>query len=174
MKFKPFLDSFQGCFKNKCRYFAGLFFVYHIVLLLPITYSDSIAIAYINSLIVLFVILLLHCFVQPFENKWHNRFDAFLLLDLFFVNMLTTCNHFIIVWRVSTNQMNTAIPVLQVILMLAPVIIALGVPIRQYFSKKLKGYFANKTPQLETIDVNWPSRLLESNLVSSEPYRAIQ
>ena len=42
MKLKPFLDSFQGCFKDNCRYFAGLFFLYRILLvLIPIYFSDG-------------------------------------------------------------------------------------------------------------------------------------
>ena len=35
LKLMPFLDSFQACFKDRHRYFAGLYFIYR--LLFPIT-----------------------------------------------------------------------------------------------------------------------------------------
>ena len=33
-KMKPFLDSFQGCYRDNCRFFAGLYFLYRILILL--------------------------------------------------------------------------------------------------------------------------------------------
>ena len=33
VKVKPLLDSFQGCFKDKYRFFSGMFYIYCIVIL---------------------------------------------------------------------------------------------------------------------------------------------
>ena len=42
MKLKPFLDSFQGCFKDNHRCFAGLFFLYRILIVLtPIYFPEG-------------------------------------------------------------------------------------------------------------------------------------
>ena len=38
-QFKPLLDSFQGCFKDRFRCFAGFFFCYHLVILVRFAIS---------------------------------------------------------------------------------------------------------------------------------------
>ena len=87
MKLKPFLDSFQGCFKDNCRYFAGLFFLYRILLvLIPVYMPGNIFWNIIAKEIILFLILIFHCLFFPFEKKWHNHLQTFLLIDLLMIN----------------------------------------------------------------------------------------
>ena len=93
MKMKPFLDSFQGCFKDNCRIFAGFFFVYRVLVFLPTVYTASITVVYMTAEGLLFLWLLCHCFVQPFQKKWHNQLDIFLLMNLLAVNTLTISNY---------------------------------------------------------------------------------
>ncbi len=93
MKTLPFLDSFQGCFKDNCRCFAGLFFVYKVLLLSPFMYTGDIAYDYMSSLILLFGITILHAYCQPFQKPWHNTLDIILLIDLLLINVLTL-NHY--------------------------------------------------------------------------------
>ena len=71
LKLMPFLDSFQACFKDKHRYFAGLYFLYR--LLFPIS---CILIEgpqhYYGYVICLFMfITFLHVFLQPYKKRWH-------------------------------------------------------------------------------------------------------
>ena len=87
MKLKPFLDSFQGCFKDNCRYFAGLFFLYRVlIVLVPVFLLGSIVWSAIARQIILFLILFVHCLCFPFEKKWHNHLKTFLLIDLLLIN----------------------------------------------------------------------------------------
>ena len=46
LKLKPFLDSFQGCFKDNCHCFAGLFFLYRVLVFLPMLHSQNIIKSY--------------------------------------------------------------------------------------------------------------------------------
>ncbi|XP_019854567.1 PREDICTED: uncharacterized protein LOC109583593 isoform X2 [Amphimedon queenslandica] len=89
MKLKPFLDSFQGCFKDNYRCFAGLFLLYHILIVLtPMYFSEG---TFWNITIkgtLLFLILLLHCLCSPFQQNIFNHLNSFLLINLLLINML--------------------------------------------------------------------------------------
>ena len=84
MKVKPFLVSFQRCFKDSCCCFAGLFFLYGILLVLipsMLVGGSSIVTDAIKGAL-LFIILLLHSICHPLVEKTHNRLDSFLLIIL--------------------------------------------------------------------------------------------
>uniref|UniRef100_A0A1X7UB66 Right handed beta helix domain-containing protein n=1 Tax=Amphimedon queenslandica TaxID=400682 RepID=A0A1X7UB66_AMPQE len=55
-------------------------------------------------------IILWHSMIRPFENKWHNYLDLFLLINLVLFNMLTISNYFISVWK-TDQEMYIGIPI---------------------------------------------------------------
>ena len=117
MKLKPFLDSFQGCFKDNCRCFAGLFFLYRIILvLIPIYFSDGKFWNIMTKEVLILCILLLHCMCAPFQKKFHNHIKSFLLIDLIIINTL----HFAPLN--SDNSTTTLVAVFQVVLMFLPLV----------------------------------------------------
>ena len=171
MKLKPFLDSFQGCFKDNCRCFAGLFFLYRILILLPMTYSESIDMYYINANIFLFLVLLVHSTIRPFENKWHNYLDLFLLTNLVLFNMLTISNYFISVWKTDEEMyIGIPIPVIQLILMLCPIIIILAIPIVYFTGGRIKILRNRHLERLDDLNSSFPARMLEDNIQMTESY----
>ena len=88
-RFKPLLDSFQSCFKDNFRFFAGLYFIYR--LSAQVTYGVAISpIQFYTAVeIQVIIMLILHASVQPYEKRWHNIVDTFLLADLAAINALT-------------------------------------------------------------------------------------
>ena len=117
MKLKPFLDSFQGCFKDNCRYFAGLFFLYRISLvLIPIYFSDGKFWNIMTKELLIFCMLFQHCLCAPFQEKFHNHINSFLLIDLILINtlLLAPLN--------SDNSTTTLVAVFQVVLMSLPLV----------------------------------------------------
>ncbi len=74
-KYKPFLDSFQGTFRDECRYFAGLYFLYRLLILLSFALWDNLLSFYVLNEILFVLMLSLHTWVGPYKNKWHNRLD---------------------------------------------------------------------------------------------------
>lgn len=82
-----FLDIFQGCFKDNRRWFAGLYFVLRLVLLL----------AYIQPLLrqlliqqILFVVFtFLFTVFKPYKDRRLNYLDMFMFANLAFINILT-------------------------------------------------------------------------------------
>ena len=92
-KYKPFFDSFQGTFRDECRYFAGLYFIYRLLILLTYALTVNLLSFYVLNEILLVLMLSLHSWVGPYKNKWHNRLDIFLFALLAVINGITLYNH---------------------------------------------------------------------------------
>ncbi len=79
---KPVIDCFQSSFKDHCRYFAGLYFVYRILLIAGIFAVKQSEIYALVSIFLL-VLLLVHSVLQPFKKHWCNVVNGiFLALEL--------------------------------------------------------------------------------------------
>ena len=92
-KFKPLFDSIQGCFKDKHRYFAGLYFVYRFLALVSyVTLSSSLIKYYTVLEIQLIAMLCIQAVVQPYKVNWHNTLECFLLMALAITNSMTLFN----------------------------------------------------------------------------------
>ena len=92
-KLKPFFDSFQGCFKDEYRFFAGLFFIYRLLALANYAITDSLTLFYTLLEIQLVITLIMHAVVQPYKQRWHNQIDILLLGFLVLINALTMYNY---------------------------------------------------------------------------------
>ena len=93
-KLKPFFDSFQGCFKDNLRFFAGLYFLYRWVGLLVYASTSSLSGFYTITEAVLIFILLIHAVAHPYETWWHNTVDALLLANLAIINGITAFEYY--------------------------------------------------------------------------------
>ena len=89
LKLKPLLDTFQSCFKDDFRFFAGLYFLYRLVGF--ITYASVLTITefYAYTEIVLILMLMLHAAVRPYAKRRYNVIDSLLLANLALINALT-------------------------------------------------------------------------------------
>ena len=88
-RFKPLFDSFQGCFKDKCRFFAGVFFLYRfLVSLIAAVATDVVTFHATLELLSVFM-LAFHAFSLPYERQLYNYLDTFIFGNLAFVNGLS-------------------------------------------------------------------------------------
>ena len=92
-RLKPVLDSFQACFKDNSRYFAGLYFLYRVVILSAYAFGKNSTHFYITIEVLLILMLGLHAVVQPYEKKQHNVVDALIFINLAIINGFTTFNY---------------------------------------------------------------------------------
>lgn len=92
-KLNPIFDSFQSCFKDKYRFFAGLFFIYRLSILTILTVTDSLTLFYTLLELQLVTTLVLHGVVQPYKQQWHNVLDIMLLGLLGLINAMTMYNY---------------------------------------------------------------------------------
>ena len=87
---KPLLDSFQGCFKDNLRFFAGLYFLYRwtapVTAIAPLSGFSR----FYTAMEALFIVMLaLHALCQPYAQKGHNMVDTLLFADLTLINSIT-------------------------------------------------------------------------------------
>ena len=122
MKIMPFLDSFQGCFKDNCRCFAGMFFAYRVLILLPDVYSGNVISNYTCSEIFLFIVIIIHIFARPFQKTWHNHLDLFLLADLLLVNMLTIVHYNFNLLQDTDHKVSAFFHFVQIIFLTMPLV----------------------------------------------------
>lgn len=91
---KPFLDAFQGSFKDNFRFFAGLYFIYRWVGVLIYALISSYSVFYAVLEMMLILMLVFHTLNQPYHKKWHNILDALLFADLAAINNITALHYY--------------------------------------------------------------------------------
>ena len=166
LKLMPFLDSFQACFKDRHRYFAGLYFLYR--LLFPITgmivqgpqYYYSFA-----SALFMFI-LFFHTLIQPYKKRWHTLLELSLFINIIFLLIITLYNF------AYEKSNGTGLIIVQFIL----IFLSIGYMV-VYITIKIYQKFLNKDIPVrrECTDVNdsLPYRLLNDNneVTISNSYR---
>ena len=93
-KIKPFLDAFQGSFKDNFRFFAGLYFLYRWIGVLVYANVSSYSIFYTITESILIFMLVLHAICQPYLLKRHNILDSLLIANLALINGLTAIHYY--------------------------------------------------------------------------------
>ena len=172
-RLKPFLDSFQSCFKDDYRFFAGLYFVYRFVLLATASIVTSFTQLYTLMEIQLILFLSFHALAQPYERRWHNILDGLLLTNLAAINGLTLYNY----TRTSdpfgsNNQCTmTIVSSIQLVLIYLPLVYIVGyVTCRLLSGIKillLTRKHKNDLSQPQD-DIELPARLIHSDSSDSE------
>lgn len=92
--FAPFLDAFQGCFKDKFRYFAGLYFIYRSVANGTFAFINARMEVYIVSEVILLFMLAIHSWAQPYRKQLHNNIDTGIFLIMIIINTLTIYRYY--------------------------------------------------------------------------------
>ena len=89
IKIKPLLDQFQGCYKDKYRFFAGYYMICRlvIILLVIVKISDEFTTQYllISSCALM---QLIHVLVRPYTSAIHNIFDGIILQLIVIISVL--------------------------------------------------------------------------------------
>ena len=93
IKIKPLLDQFQGCYKDKYRYFAGYYMICRlvIILLVIVKISDDFMTQYllISSCALM---QLIHLLVRPYASTIQNIFDG-IILQLIVITYFCTASY---------------------------------------------------------------------------------
>ena len=89
IKIKPLLDQFQGCYKDKFRYFAGYYIICQLVVIaIVVANSSNGFVANYMLVIVCGIIALVHLMVKPYSNEILNKFDGIILQLIIFTAIL--------------------------------------------------------------------------------------
>ena len=89
VRMKPLLDQFQGCYKNKYRWFAGYYMICRIVVItITVIFSSDDFISRYLLVIACGIIVLIQLYIRPYTSKLLNAFDGLVLLLLVLVAIL--------------------------------------------------------------------------------------
>ena len=80
-KLLPLFDCFQGYYKDKYRFFSGLYFVYRVAILSSL-FASQVSVIYLVILMLIIMMILIHVISLPYKSRVHNIIDA-----LFFANL---------------------------------------------------------------------------------------
>jgi len=73
IKIKPFLDQFQGCYKDKFRYFASYYMIFHLIILIIVVINfTNIFITLYSLFFSCSVLMFIHIAVRPYVNHLLN------------------------------------------------------------------------------------------------------
>ena len=84
-RLKPILDQFQGCYKDKCRHFAGYYLLCRLVIMIVVFTSGSYYVTLFIMRLLCIIIAMIHGWVLPYKSKLLNGLDLFILLTAVFV-----------------------------------------------------------------------------------------
>ena len=90
-KIHVFLDTFQGCYKNKMRFFAGLYFLFRLVINVSYVLTYTWLEQFVVQQLACTIIIILLALFQPYneENKLFNFVDIMIFANLAALNALS-------------------------------------------------------------------------------------
>ena len=165
-KMKPLLDSFQSCYKDNCRFFAGLYFVYRFVLMASFISTNDPSKFYTILEIQLIVILGLHSLAQPYKKQWHNVLDTLIFVNLATINGLTLYNYTRASSGMNFQHIIEVVSSIQLVLIYIPIIYMVGYVVAYFVPRIKAAVMRNKTPSKSPnpLDDNeLPARLIHSD-----------
>ena len=121
-RLRPFFDSFQSCYKDNCRFFSGLYFLYRILILLNVSLNYKIEVFYFTLEVQLILMLVIHAVVQPYKKRVHNNIDSLLFANMAIINGLTMYNNIGLKYRNRTLLHSKGINFLQEVLLFLPIL----------------------------------------------------
>ena len=80
-RIKPFLDEFQSCYRDSCRWYSIVYFIVWIGFVSM--QSQAVSTIYIQALFM--ILLSTHCLIRPYQSTVLNITDTLILSDVNFV-----------------------------------------------------------------------------------------
>lgn len=176
-RLKPLIDSFQGCYKDRFRFFAGLYFIYRILILASYSITRSTSQFFIIAQFLLLAFMGLHSIFQPYRKQTHNTIDSLLFCNLVLIN---GCTIFLDVYNVESRENHFAgsghatslFVALQVFLLYVPMIsFILWTAVR--FMKFISPFCTLDCVQKEQIDLH-SSNAIEEGIMHVVDYHEMQ
>ena len=88
-KILPLIDSFQGVFRDDRRMFAGLLFLWRVILAAIYAFSSNLHEFFLPTETALFFFFTIHAVARPYKKRLFNIIDILMLANLSIINALT-------------------------------------------------------------------------------------
>ena len=150
IKVKPLLDQFQGCYKDKYRYFAAYYMICRLVIItIMIANSSNSFILQYSLLAACVMITLIHHILKPYANSLLNDFDGAILQVLILISALPFVEFF-------DDSDATLLRGVTFIIVMLPLLIfiTMSLMINKERIKKLPAYCYTKCSQIHLRNYN--------------------
>ncbi len=141
---KPLLDSFQGCFKDDYRFFAGLYFLYRIAIAAEFAFTTSPIEFYVCLEVIIIIMLAFHAIAHPYKKQQHNVVDTLMFADLAIVNAISLYTYFWADYQSNSTSEITTAATIQLILIYLPIFYIAGVIVMTITPRHLVSRIVNK------------------------------
>ena len=146
-----FLDAFQSSFKDKYRFFAGLYFLYRAAILAMFVFSQTWLTFYSNVQLLLTIILTVHSILQPHKERKHNIVDSLLFANLCLINAITLYYYASteVLGRFKSNEvLINVLAILQAVLIILPLLLGTTLLVVEWRVSRKKGKDYDELPSL--------------------------
>ena len=188
LRFVPFMDAFQGCYKDNCRYFAGLYFVYRLAFTMAFAFTDTVVSGYFCLEVIIIAILAIHAILQPYEKRYYNVIDTAIFANLAFINGISLYNCYLLKFQgddgtvVVTTSIQTLLIYLPILYISAMTLLKLMVLVRRNQSmawiRRVNKYIPLMDEHLQDYSYSFneervPFRLFETSSSNSHQQSAV-
>jgi hypothetical protein len=179
-RLKPLLDSFESCFSDNCRFFAGVYFLYRWLPPLLNAVVSRYHVFYTAVEAGIIMIMALHALFQPYAKKVHNIIDTLLFADLALINGITLAHYYIFrtaLSRLTAVEYVNKTMAVQLVLIYLPLLVMLGYAFllaykfisgKKYPSKKFESLFYKLSSKNSTNVTNDDGCDLPHRLVAGD------
>ena len=87
-----FLDTFQGFYKPNRRFFAGMYFLFRLVVFLSFCFASSDILRYTIQQVATLVMIVLISILQPYKTNFFNHVDTLIFFNLAILNAFALYN----------------------------------------------------------------------------------
>lgn len=155
-KLMPLIDCFQGCYKNRLRFFASLYFVYRVAILVCFLIIEDGTDFCLYSICILILILGIHSTARPYKKHVHNMVESLILLNLAMVNACSILDSHSTrkqetSYKYTTSRATVIIGSLQLVLIYLPLAVA-AVILLHRLGKRLRYFSATPNEQMCETD----------------------
>ena len=113
-KLLPLIDPFQGVFRDSRRMFAGLLFLWRVILTAIYAFSTNMTEFHLLTETALLIFLAIHVIARPYRQRLYNMIDSLMFANLAIINALT--------WYDSSSETSVLIVILRLMLMYLPLV----------------------------------------------------
>ena len=89
IKLKPFFDSFQGCYRDKLRFFSGVYFLGRVTILGIDAFVTSTSQSVLGMEITILIVLGMYALCHPFRSTTDNVNTILILVNISLIGVLT-------------------------------------------------------------------------------------
>ena len=89
LKINSFLDAMRDCYRPNRQYFAGMYFLFRLVMLMIFAFSSNLLTQVLCQLLFIIFMIIVVAIMLPYKNMLHNFIDILLFLNMAAITLIS-------------------------------------------------------------------------------------